>query len=718
MSRPRQSSPPRARGCASAASPAGPAAAALALLLALGAMRLAAAPAPAPPASAHPDLVLVTIDTLRADATGFGGSRQGTTPTHDRIAAAGRVFTDAHAHNVVTLPSHVNLLTGLYPYQHGVRDNTGFRLRAPTPTLATVLAAAGYATGAFVAAEPLDSRYGLARGFAVYDDRVTSRHGDEEFALAERRGDQVVAAALEWWRAEAARPRFLWVHLYDPHAPYSPPPPHAARFSDPYLGEVAAADAFLAPLLGEVTAARPRPALLVVTADHGEARGDHGERTHGLFAYEPTLRVPLLLWGKGVGPGRDARAAGHVDVFPTLLAAAGVAPPPGGPARPGRSLLRAWSAEEARRDLYFEALSAALNRGWAPLRGLLRERRKAIHLPLAELYDLAADPGEARNLVDQQRPAIRAAFAALPRESTWPPPREAVSDEEAARLRSLGYLAAEAGGDRPAFAPEDDPKRLIALDHELDRVVDLHSRGGFAEAVRAAEGIVRQRPGMALGHSLLAQSLLSAGREEEALAVMRRAHAGGVTTPALTRQLGLLLAERGAAEEALAVLAPLARSGDAAARCTLDVAHSEAGRQREAFELLQAVLAEDPRDAEAWERLALVELRLQHWPQARDAARRALALHPTRARAWNDLGVALFQLGAKDEALDAWERAAELDPRLWDALLNLGLQGARQGRTAAARAALERFVAGAPPARYARDLERAGALLARLRGEG
>ncbi|HXT51991.1 MAG TPA: sulfatase-like hydrolase/transferase [Thermoanaerobaculia bacterium] len=661
----------------------------------------------------QPDVILVTIDTLRADAVGFGGNAKGTTPLLDRFAAGGRVFTDAHAHNVVTLPSHVNILTGLFPYQHGVRENTGFRLGAQVPTLATVLRGAGYATGAFVGGYPLSARFGLANGFDAYDDRFSSGGLDDQFSLAERRGDEVVRAALAWWREPAGKPRFLWVHLYDPHAPYAPPAPIAARFADPYLGEVAAADEFLKPLLGPLLGARAARTLLVVTADHGEARGEHGEQTHGLFAYEGTLHVPLLVWGSGVTAGRDDRPAAHVDIFPTVLAAAGVAPPADGRARPGRPLLRAWTPAERNADLYFESLSAALNRGWAPLRGLLRGGRKFIHLPQAELYDLPRDPREERNLVDADRPAVRAAFAALPRESQWPPPREAISSEEAARLRSLGYVA-EGGSTTIAFGPQDDPKNLVELDRKVEQVIDAYSRGRLQQAVALARAVVQARPSMPLGHSLLAQALLQSGKDDEALEVMREARTGRVASPTLLRQLGLTLAERGSTDEARSVLTPLAAAGDSEADVALALTDSEAGRQREALTRLERLLAADPRDAGAWEVRALVELRLGHWQAARDAARRSVDLQTVRPRAWNDLGVALFQLNDIPGALDAWQRAVDLDPRLWDALWNLGVQASTHGRPAIARAALQRFIDAAPPSRYAKDLAEARRLLATL----
>ena len=674
--------------------------------------------AAAPPAAKtrRPDVLLITIDTLRADATGFSGNAKASTPVLDRLAASGRVFTNAHAHNVVTLPSHANLLTGLYPYQHGVRDNTGFRLADRFPTLATELKAAGYATGAFVGSFPLDSRFGLDRGFDVYDDRTTRGDQLETFSLAERRGDEVVAAALAWWQSRRGAPRFLWVHVYDPHQPYMPPEPFASRFRDnPYLGEVAATDAFLAPLLNPLREGKEPPCLVVVTADHGESLGEHGELTHGLFAYEATLKVPLVVWGPGVTPGRDGRSARHVDVFPTVLAAAGVAARATSgaalPVRPGRSLLAPAPVGE---DSYFEALSTTLNRGWAPLRGLLRDGRKFIALPLPETYELATDPAELKNRFDAFRPLARAAFADLPKESAWPPPRTAgvSSAEEEARLRSLGYLASSAPA-RASYGPADDPKQLVALDRKIHQIIDLSSRGKTVEAIALARETVRERPSMAVGQSLLAQALLDAGQTADAVSVMRQARALGAASDALLRQLGLTLAEGGQTTEAVAVLQPLTETGDTDAMSALALAYSEAGRQREAWELLQRILKIDADHGRAAELLGLVELRLGHFAQARDWSRRAVERQRQLPRAWNNLGVALWQLGDKAKAVDAWQQAVDYDPRLWDALWNLGLKAAELGRTTQARRALERFAAAAPR-RYADDAAKAREILRRM----
>lgn len=658
------------------------------------------------------DVILITIDTLRADAVGFAGNERVETPVLDRLAAAGRVYTDAHAHNVVTLPSHTNILTGLYPYQHGVRDNSGFELPASVPTLATFLRQAGYATGAFVGAYPLDARFGLNQGFDVYDDRYPLGSNPDEFVIAERRGDAVVTAALAWWKQAQGqaqgKPRFLWIHLYDPHAGYEPPEPFASRFRDsPYHGEVSAADSFLAPLLEPHLSGQEKPALIVMTADHGESLGEHGEMTHGLFAYEPTLKVPLVVWGPGVEPGRDGRSARHVDIVPTVLAALGLDVPEG---LPGRSLLAA--AQPG--DSYFESLTTNLNRGWAPLRGTLRDRRKLIDLPVPELYDLAKDPREEANRFADERRAARELLAALPKESVWPPEKGTVSPEEEARLRSLGYSA---GSERrkASYAPEDDPKNLVGLDRKIHEVIDLYSRSRYAEAAALAREVVQARPTMAEGYEHLSLSLRQLERHGEAIEALREGvrQAGGKES--LQRQLGLALSEAGRAQEAVEVLQPLG-STDSATLNALGIALSDSGRQPEAADVLRRVVERYPSDPKGYENLGIVLLRMQRAAEARDALRKAIDINPGLPIAWNTLGVALYRLEGPASALAAWEQSVALDASQYDALYNMGWVAAEAGRPLQARQALARFIQTAPPQRWGPELQKARELLARLGG--
>lgn len=657
------------------------------------------------------DVLLVTIDTLRADALGFTGNEAVETPHLDALAAAGRVFPNTHAHNVVTLPSHVNILTGLHPYEHGVRDNSGFVLSPEIPTLATMLEDEGYATGAFVGAYPLDRRFGLARGFDVYDDEFPRGSDPAEFVIAERRGDEVVRRATSWWREHEGERRFLWVHLYDPHAAYEPPPPFSDRYRDrPYLGEVAATDAFLGPLLEPFLEGREPPALLIVTGDHGEALGDHGEQTHGLFAYEATLKVPLILWGNGIASGSDPRPARHVDLVPTIVGRLGLdAPRP----LPGRSLLGAPPGPAA--VTYFEALSTFLNRGWAPLRGVLQDGHKLIQLPIPELYSVEADPEERRNLAEASRQRVRRLAHHLPEESPWPPERRRIEPEEAARLRALGYLAGSAPA-KAEYGPEDDPKRLVHIDRMLHEAIDHYSRGRYEAAATVARQIVAQRPDMAEGYDHLSLALRQLERLDEAVAVLRDGLERSGGRESLARHLGQTLSEIGRAGEAVAVLEPFADGGEPETLRALGAALSDAGQHRRALAMLERAWAATPNDPRILEAQGVALLRLEQPEAARDALSQALEMNEDLPFTWNTLGVALYRLEGPEAAIAAWEKAVALDPRQYDALYNLGLVAAATGAHDTARRALERYVATAPPERFAAEIAKARSLLQEIPG--
>jgi choline-sulfatase len=654
--------------------------------------------APAPVRLEVDNLLLVTVDTLRHDALGFSGNPRASTPTLDRLAEAGVVFERAYAHNVVTLPSHANILTGLRPYEHGVRNNDGFVLPESVPTAATWLGEHGFATAAFVAAFPLDRRFGLDRGFDLYDDRYPR-------ALGERRGDEVVAGAVEWWRSHADRRRFLWVHLYDPHAPYEPPRPAA----DPYLGEVSAVDLYLAPLLGPILEA-DESTLVAVTADHGEALGEHGELTHGLFAYEAVLRVPLVLWAPGLAAastaGRRTDIAGHIDLLPTLLAAASVELLPG---LPGRNLFAGGAAE----PLYFESLGSTLEFGSAPLRGILEGEHKLIELPLPELYNVVADPGEQHNLLTERRDIAQRLAAELPEESVWPPRRDTAAPAAEEPLRSLGYLGGTAPR-RETYGVEDDPKRLAHLLRKMQHAVDLMRHGQLAEAEGLEREVIAERADMGMAYHYLAFNLLDQERVPEAIAVMERSRAAGLASPKLLRQLGLSLAEVGRHAEARGILEPLAATGDPRALQDLASVLSEAGNQADAEAALRRLLADNPDDPEALQTLALVSLRRGRPGQAVAAAERAIELDDGLGLAWSCLGEASYALGEKARALEAFERAVAIDPSNFDALYNITLVAAELGETTRLRRALERFIATAPAERYAPHLESARRLLAGL----
>ena len=643
-----------------------------------------------------PDVILITIDTLRADSVGYAGNTRVKTPFLDHLAGESVVFTNAHAHNVVTLPSHVNILTGLYPYQHGVRDNAGFKLDPKFETLGVMLRRAGYATGAFIGAYPLDARYGLNAGFDVYDDNYGKGAASLDFTSQERPASAVLSAAVKWWNDNEGKKRFLWVHLYDAHAPYRPPEPFANEYaSDPYLGEVASIDHALGAQLAPIIDANPN-ALVIVTADHGEGRGDHGELTHGLFAYEATLKVPLLIRAKGLPHRIEPAYVRHIDIVPTVLESIGAAKPA---ALQGASLL----GKIEPRDAYFEALSASLNRGWAPLTGVIHRGEKYIELPIAELYDLPKDPGELTNLRAERRRDSEEARQLLAGMHGTVEPARNLSAEESAKLRSLGYVSGTAST-KASYTAADDPKNLTALDNKMHDVIDAYEKHDIARALTLAKEVVSARPDMAAGRELLAFVLQQSENMPAAIDNLREAIRHGNQTDGMRVQLGLLLTETGKTAEAVQILAPLASGTDPDALNAYGIALADEGKADEATRQFQRVLQLDPNNAPALQNMGIVALRRDDVAGAQSYLVRALALNARLPLALNTLGVVYARQGDYARAVESWNRAVAVDPRQYDALFNAGLVEARAGHANEARSALARFIATAPKDRYAADI--------------
>jgi tetratricopeptide (TPR) repeat protein len=349
---------------------------------------------------------------------------------------------------------------------------------------------------------------------------------------------------------------------------------------------------------------------------------------------------------------------------------------------------------------------------------MLRARRKLVDLPLPELYDLDADPQESHNLYDRDRPTAGALARLLPPESVWPPKQGAVSAEEAARLRSLGYGGGGSGKAR-TYSVADDPKRLIGVDRKLHEVIDAYSRHRYADAVRLARECIAARPDFAEAYENLALSLRQLERPEEAIQALRAGLAHGGNADSLTLQLGLALSEAGKPQEAVTVLNPLvARGGTESADSfnALGIALSDAGRNAEALKTLERAEKASPENPKTLENLGIVLLRMERREAARDRLRQALALNDRLPISWNTLGVALFQGGDAAGAVTAWQRAYALDPRQVDALYNIGLVAASAGRAAEARNALERFIHSAPPERWSGEIAHAREVLTHIGG--
>lgn len=475
-------------------------------------------------AAAGFNVVLITLDTLRADHLRCYGYQGVETPTLDGLATEGVRFVDAVTSVPMTLPSHCTIFTGMYPPRHGVRDNGTYRLVASTETLAERLNSAGYATAAFVGSFVLDKRYGLDQGFDVYNDESTSttpRPGMPS-GVPERTGDAVVDSAIRWLdEYDAARPRrpfFMWVHLFDAHTPYEPPEPFKTRYAtNPYDGEIAFADAQVGRLLrrlGELKLLEK--AIVVAVGDHGEGLGEHNETTHSFLIYESTMRVPLIFWSPPVIPkGQvvDDRLVATVDVMPTLLDLLGL----DSPDCDGTSLLR---SHDPGRVVYMETISPQLNLGWSPLFGSRRHHDKFIDAPTPEYYNLAADPGELTNLVAKRTGEaetlsnlLTALIDSFPSIDTTA--SVALDDETKRKLEALGYL-----GERktPSTGRAIDPKDMLAAwEGKVATAVKLLGEGTFQAALPVLEGALAITPLDSGLWAMLGEAQTLAGRYEQAV---------------------------------------------------------------------------------------------------------------------------------------------------------------------------------------------------------
>ncbi len=502
----------------------------------------------------RPDVVLITIDTLRPDALGWvAGTNE--TPAIDALAGEGFTFPLAVSPVPLTLPSHVSILTGLVPRRHGVRDN-GQILARSVPTLAERLSAAGYRTGAFISGYPLRRMFGLDRGFDSYRDDLATR---PDGRWQDRPAADTTALALEWLRGvkkkDATQPFFLWVHYYDPHTPYEPP----ARFARPgprgaYDGEVAAVDhaiGFLRRGLAEAFATRPR--LLVLVGDHGESLGEHGEATHGFFIYDSTTAVPLLFHGEGlVSRGTSAAAARLVDVAPTILDRLGLAPLP---ETDGESLAALWQGRPFEvGPALIESRQPFYGYGWAPLTAWRTAQAKWIEAPQPELYDLARDAGERENLAgkDPRGDELRRALANELKKPALA--RSEVSDnpEVAAALRSLGYVGGTSAADAVPSADLADPKERVHQKELLDLAESSLAAGETVDALALFDLVLAGEPGNRYALLRSGQTLAQLGQTGEATAQLERLLALDPDQPEARFALADALGRAGRTEAAIA----------------------------------------------------------------------------------------------------------------------------------------------------------------------
>jgi tetratricopeptide (TPR) repeat protein len=510
-----------------------------------------------------------------------------------------------------------------------------------------------------------------------------------------------VAAAARWLEAGGDTPSFLFVHLYEPHAPYEPPEPFASRFrSEPYRGEVAAADAALAPLLGPfLDGSHRRPSLVVLLSDHGEGLGEHGEDSHGVFGYEATLRVPLVLYAPGLLSPRVVKDPVRlVDVMPTVLDLLEIEPLD---SLDGRSLLALAAGRGApAADTYFEALSSSLDRGWAPLCGIVVDSIKYVELPIPELYDLGHDPGEMANLATQRPDDMERLRGRLLRirATDRVGPRVPEDSTTLERLRALGYVSGGGASAKARYGPEDDPKNLIGLVRRENEILRRFREGDYAAARQLCHQSLAERPDMAFTWTQLASIERARGALGEAAEAGLRAAALRPEDPATVALAAGILVEAGRPEAARQMLAPLLRPAepDPDVLISEGMALAGLGRRSEALAAFDRVHRLDPGNSLALVDAGTVHLMAGDLARARQAFSAAIEADPAAARAHNGLGVVAAREGRPEEAISRWKRAVELDPRDYQTLFNLGSTLRAQGRPAEARAYLEAYLETAP----------------------
>jgi arylsulfatase A-like enzyme/Tfp pilus assembly protein PilF len=608
----------------------------------LGAVFLPAANTSAsePLAVGSSNVVLITIDTLRADHVGCYGDRSAETPNIDALARAGARFTHAYTPVPITLPAHASLLTGTFPMATGMHDFTTNKLPASAVTLAKVLHDDGYTTAAFIGSAVLDSRFGLNQGFDTDYDYFDFRElRGSNFDQMERRGDVVVDEVLRWLKLDPRQPFFLWVHLYDPHHPYTPPEPYASRFrTSPYDGEIAFADAQVGRLFAYLRERRIyENALIVLASDHGEGLGEHGEKTHGFFIYNSTLHVPLIFKIPGAAPRVIEDDVSLVDVMPTILQALKLHIPPAVQGRSSMSSILGRPSGAAS-NLYAETYLPLLHFHWSQLRALQSRGWKYIEAPKPELYDVRNDPDEGKNLLTGRRALARERHErlyGLMRRYTpaaGPEPEKVLTDPALYdRLRALGYVAVSAGTYAQASGkPLPDPKDRIQTYELVSEAMADGQHRQYQQSLRKLAEAAKTEPDSSTINYMMGLNYQSLHDLPKAI---EHFHAALKVNPDFSLALYYL-----------------------------GVTQVEAGDLEGAAKSLARASELDPTNFSATFELGIVHLKQNRYDEAFREFQRTVALKPDFAPAHAAVGEGYLRQGKPSEAAKELERAVELEP--------------------------------------------------------
>src|SRR5216683_367935 len=636
------------------------------------------------------NILIITVDTLRADRVGCYGYPGGLTPSVDALAKDGVVFERGVAQVPLTFPSHAAIFTGTYPFYNGVRDFTAQPLNDRFRTLAESLKANGYATGAVVSSFVLDRSWGLARGFDTYDDAFAGQEFlERNLGLVERRAEESVNHAVGWLETHSNQPFFLWLHLYDPHSPYDPPEPFRTQYAKQlYEGEIAYADSQLGRLFAWLKQA-PNSlydnTLIVFLSDHGESLGEHGEKEHGFFIYDSTVRVPLVVKpprSAGLKPQRVATTVETVQVGPTVLELVDVQDPiqkqfqalslvplmtgkPHGPERPA----------------YSETFYPANSFGWSPLRSIQTTRYHYIEAPKQELYEHASDPTEANNIADKKAGVatnLRTQLTQLL--STYPPPATGsgasaseanASPEVLEKLRSLGYVAYRAAAAQNTKSA--DPKDKLLVFQDILHATDLIEARNFSAARSVLSSVQKKEPELYLIPFLLGEAASREAQWKEAEKNFGRAAALNPGFEQARLGLARALGLQGKIAQARDLLGTLLAANPQNLRAWFLLSQIEAtGDPKSSREALDKVIAIQSNFAPAYRDRGLLSVREQTYVSASEDLSHAVEMGLHDVLTYNSLGICYSRMNRLDDAVESYRRAIAADSNYAQAHLNLG----------------------------------------------
>ena len=625
------------------------------------------------------NVLLISVDTLRADRVSLYDNSHVKTPNIDKLGKDGVVFKHAFSAVPVTLPSHTGIMTGLYPPSHGVRDNSGYIVNKNILTLAEYLKKYDFDTGAFIGAFPLDSRFGLNQGFDVYDDKYGSKNPNDLF-FVERRADKVINLSINWLKKRKNK-WFEWIHLFDPHQPYNPPEPFKTEYkNDLYSGEVAYVDSQIKRLIDYLKkSGQYDKTLIIITADHGEGLGEHGEKTHAYFAYNSTLHVPLII--KFPESNYKSKVVEDyvslVDIFPTVCDELGLKIPA---EVEGISLIDLIKAkrESNKRYLYFESLPPYLNRGWAPLTGIIdvEKKLKYIDQPIPELYDLSKDFNETKNIGDRKTfykyknklEKIRNILEKKSQKSY-----KKVSSSEMRKLRSLGYLSSKVKYKKSKFTKKDDLKVLIGLQNKMLEGLGLYAKGYYGESLKILSDVVKERKDFVLVWNKIANILKDMGKIELAMITYERALEYNKNNYNLLLNYGAFLAENNLPDRAIEILnrAKKIIDYDPELWNSLGVAYWKSGEVKKAINCFEKALSLDRDDAIVYGNLGAMYLSFLIYDKAEENLKKALEIDPNLVSALNSYGALLKKKGKIKDAIKYWEKILNIDKNYYMAYYNL-----------------------------------------------